>query len=261
MPPVRPRTRCRSGTLPPPTSRSFDIISQIEDAEIGFSPEEGQFESIPEDLIGRPWPMCFGTCVHVEGVPLNEPATGTLATGVGIIDFLLPHRMFAINRILAYINEQIGDWLDANGFWSVSEAASSGDEELKKQLEGFMANKARFEQQNSEVLNVLDDQAKTIVASFGTGDGWSILRHNVRKYGTKEREFDFYIYNKLDMVLKSATFWLIRYSNTWKKVRFSTPLTKLNLETFDAVTLDFDSPYVANSDVLALVEKADYDFA
>jgi len=545
---------------------SFDIISQIEDAEIGFSPEEGQFESIPEDLIGRPWPMCFGTCVHVEGVPLNEPATGTLATGVGIIDFLLPHRMFAINRILAHINEQIGDWLDANGFWSVSEAAASGDEEVKKQLEGFMANKQRFEEQKFEVLNVLDDQAKTIVASFGTGDGWStynataqfttfrvfggeefprgtitldingakfigsflgktdtfsvqwavhprqgeplvtpradgttfpsgpfgfsrfvpngnitgdtagyffadagaqvhlataepqrfvasitpgtvkrvkafiqsagrrflidvpedfytvsteqygpitatmvtlndalskrtdlswddqiyitfkgtvgpntvdvmeyliqqntdfgtdavsfnavrsrlanypshfaltdrkqilqaleeiafqarcaivlmdntfylrylpaeptpagtiaesdieagtlellhtttedlvtklvarwratgaqeqdnkvILRHNVKKYGTKEREFDFYIYNKLDMVLKSATFWLIRYSNTWKKVRFSTPLHKLNLETFDAVTLDFNSPYVANSDVLALVEKADYN--
>jgi len=545
---------------------SFDIISQIEDAEIGFSPEEGQFESIPEDLIGRPWPMCFGTCVQVEGVPLNEPATGTLATGVGIIDFLLPHRMFAINRILAYINEQIGDWLDANGFWSVSQAAASGDEELKKQLEGFMANKARFEQQKSEILNVLTDQAKTIVASSGTGDGWStynataqfttfrvfggeefprgtitldingakftgsflgetdefsvqsaqhprqgeplvtpradgttfpsgpfgfsrfvpngnitgdtagyffadagaqvrlataepqrfvasitpgtvkrvkafiqssgrrflidvpedfytvstqqygpitatmvtlndalskrtdlswddqiyitfkgtvgpntidvmeyliqqntgfgtdaasfnavrsrltnypshfvltdrkqilqvleeiafqarcaivlkdntfylrylpaeptpvgtitesdieagtfelshtttedlvtklvarwratgaqeednkvILRHNVKKYGTKEREFDFYIYNKLDMVLKSATFWLIRYSNTWKKVRFSTPLHKLNLETFDAVTLDFNSSYVANSDVLALVEKADYN--
>jgi len=545
---------------------SLDIISQIEDAEIGFSPEEGQFDSIPEDLIGRPWPMCFGTCVHVEGVPLNEPAAGTLASGVGIIDFLLPHRMFAINRILAYINEQIGDWLDANGFWSVSEAAASGDEELKKQLEGFMANKDRFEQKKSEVLNVLTDQARTIVANFGTGDGWStysvtaqfttfrvfggeefprgtitldingakftgsflgetdefsvqssehprrgeplvtpradgtnfpggpfgfnrfvpngnvtgdtagyffadsgaqvrvatvepqrfvasitpgtvkrvkafiqsagrrflidvpedfytvtteqygsvtatmvtlndalskrtdlswddqvyitfqgtvgpntvdvmeyliqqntdfdtdatsfnsvrarlanypshfaltdrkqilqaleeiafqarcatvlkdntfhlrylpaeptpadtitesdievgtfelqhtttedlvtkliarwratgaqeednqvILRHNVRKYGTKEREFDFYIYNKLDMVLKSATFWLIRYSNTWKKARFSTPLHKLNLETFDAVTLDFNSPYVADSDVLALVEKADYN--
>ncbi len=545
---------------------SFDIISQIEDAEIGFSPEEGQFESISEDLIGRPWPMCFGTCVHVEGVPLNEPAAGTLATGVGVIDFLLPHRMFAINRILAYINEQIGDWLDANGFWSVSEAAASGDEQLKKQLEGFLANKERFEQQKAETLGVLTDQARTIVANFGAGDGqnafnataqfttfrvfggeefprgtitldingakftgsflgqtdefsvlsaehprkseplvvpradgttfpggpfgfnrfvpngnivgdtasyffsdagaqvrvatpepqrfvasitpgtvksvkafiqsagrrflidvpedfytvtteqygsvtatmvtlsdalskrtdlgWDdqiyitfkgtvgpntvdimehliqqntdlgtdtasfnavrarlanypshfaltdrkqilqaleeiafqarcaivlkdntfylrylpaeptpadtitesdievgtfellhtttedlvtklvarwratgaqgednrvILRHNVKKYGTKEREFDFYIYNKLDMVLKSATFWLIRYSNTWKKVRFSTPLNKLNLETFDAVTLDFNSPYVANADILALVEKADYN--
>ncbi len=545
---------------------SFDIISQIEDAEIGFSPEEGQFYSIPEDLIGRAWPMCFGTCVHVEGVPLNEPAVGTLATGVGIIDFLLPYRLFAINRILSYINENITNWLDANDFWSISEAANSGDEQLKKQLEGFLANRDRFEQQRIETLEVLADQAKTIVANvvvsdghssftadaqfttfrvfggeefprgtitleindakftgaflgvtdefsvqsvehprkdepldtpkadgttfpggpFGfnrfvpngniTGDtagyffadagaqvrvatpepqrfvasitpgtvkrvkafiqsagrrflidvpedfytvsieqygsvtatmvtlcdafskrtdlGWDdqiyitfkgtvgpntvdvmehliqqntdfdtdaasfndvrtrlanypshfaltdrkqilqaleeiafqarcaivlkdntfflrylpaeptpadtitesdievgtfelqhtttedlatklvarwratgaqeednrvILRHNVKKYGTKEREFDFYIYNKLDMVLKSATFWLIRFANTWKKVRFSTPLNKLNLETFDAVTLDFNTPYVVNSNVLALVEKADYN--
>jgi hypothetical protein len=545
---------------------SFDIISQIEDAEIGFSPEEGQFESIPEDLIGRPWPMCFGTCVHVQGVPLSEPAAGTLAIGVGIVDFLLPYRMFAINRILNYINHNISDWLTKNGFTTTGEAANSGDEELKKQLEGFLANRDRFEGQKAETLKVLDDQAKTIVADFVASDGFGsfrataqfttlrvfggeefprgtirlevngakftgaflgetdelsvqsaehprqgeplvtpradgtlfpsgpfgfnrfvpngnivgdsagyffadagsqvrvaasepqrfvasitpgivrsvkafiqsagrrflidvpedfyavateeygpitatmvtlddalskrtdlnwddqiyitfqgdvgpntvdileylieentefdtdaasfgdvrtrlanypshfaltdrkqilqaleeiafqarsaivlkdntfylqylpaeptpagtitesdveagtfellhtttedlvtklvarwratgaqqeankvILRHNVKKYGTKEREFDFYIYNKLDMVLKSATFWLIRFANTWKKVRFSTPLTKLNLETFDAVTLDFNSPYVANSDVLALIEKADYN--
>ncbi|MBN1908371.1 MAG: hypothetical protein JW818_01405 [Pirellulales bacterium] len=545
---------------------SFDILSQIEDAEIGFSPEEGQFDSIPEDLIGRAWPMCFGTCVHVEGVPLNEPAVGTLATGVGIIDFLLPYRLFAINRILSHINENITNWLDTNGFWSISEVAESGDEQLKKQLEGFLANRDRFEQQRLETLEVLADQARTIVANVVVSDGHSsftadaqfttfrvfggeefprgtitleingakftgaflgvtdefsvqsvehprkgeplvapradgttfpggpfgfsrfvpngnitgdtagyffadagaqvrlatpepqrfvasitpgmvkrvkafiqsagrrflidvpedfytvsteqygsitativtlndalskrtdlnwddqifisfkgtigpntvnileylieqntdfstdtasfnavrarlanypshfaltqrkqilqaleeiafqarcaivlkdntfylrylpaeptpagtiteadieagtfelshtttedlvtklvarwratgaqeednkvILRHNVKKYGTKERVFDFYIYNKLDMVLKSATFWLIRYANTWKKVRFSTPLTKLNLETFDAVTLDFNSPYVANSDVLALIEKADYN--
>ena len=545
---------------------SFDVISQIEDAEIGFSPEEGQFDNIPQDLIGRAWPMCFGTCVHVEGVPLNEPAVGTLATGVGIIDFLLPYRLFAINRILSFINQNITDWLDANGFWSISDAADSGDEQLKKQLEGFLANRERFEQQRTETLEVLNDQAKTIVANvvvsdghssftadaqyttfhvfggeefprgtitldingakftgsflgvtdefsvqstehtrkgeplvvpradgttfpggpFGfsrfvpngniTGDtagyffadagaqvrmaipepqkfvasitpgtvkrvkafiqsagrrflidvpedfytvtteqygsvtatmvtlndalskrtdlGWDdqiyitfkgtvgpntvdilkyliqqntdfdtdaasfntvrarlanypshfaltdrkqilqaleeiafqarcaivlkdntfylrylpaeptpagtitesdievgtfelqhtttedlvtklvarwratgaqeednrvILRHNVKKYGSKEREFEFYIYNKLDMVLKSATFWLIRYANTWKKVHFSTPLHKLNLETFDAVTLDFNARYIANSDVLALVEKADYN--
>ena len=52
--------------------------------------------------------------------------------------------MFAINRILSYINENITEWLDVNGFWSISEAADSGDEQLKKQLEGFVANRERF---------------------------------------------------------------------------------------------------------------------
>ncbi|REJ65622.1 MAG: hypothetical protein DWQ31_16920 [Planctomycetota bacterium] len=545
---------------------SFDILSQIEDAEIGFSPEEGQFDGIPEDLIGRPWPMVFGTAVHVEGVPLNEPHVGTLATGVGIIDFLLPFRMFALDRIISFIDQQISDWLSANGFSSVSQASNSGDEELQKQLEGFLANKQRFEDSRTDTLLSIVEQGKTIAAPFFASNGFSaitvtplfdsfrvfggesfprgtitldingakftgafsgvtdefvvhsvehprkgeplvtpvadgqlfaggpfgfsrfipngnvigdtagyffaeagaqvkvasaerqqfvvsitpgtvqgvkafiqnngrrflidvpedlytvktqsygaitativelsdalskrtdlnwddqifvtfqgsvgpntvdimeyliqqntdfnidstsfnavrsrlanypshfaltdrkqilqalneiafqarcaiilkndtfflrylpaepasadtitesdvnvgsleifhtgtedlvtkfvarwratgaqerdnkvILRHNVKKYGTKEREFNFYIYNNVDLVIKSATYWLIRMANTWKKVRFSTPLNKLNLETFDAVTLDFNSPLVANADVLSVVEKADYN--
>jgi len=88
-----------------------------------------------------------------------------------------------------------------------------------------------------------------------------ILRHNVAKYGTQEQEYDWYIYNQPDIVYKCATFWLIRKSNTWKRIRFKTFLNKLNLETFDAVTLDFDEPYVANGPVLAIVEKANYNSA
>jgi len=88
-----------------------------------------------------------------------------------------------------------------------------------------------------------------------------LLRHNVAKYGTQEQQYDWYIYNQPDIVYKCATFWLIRKSNTWKRVKFKTFLNKLNLETFDAVTLDFDQPYVANGPVLAMVEKANYNSA
>jgi hypothetical protein len=55
--------------------------------------------------------------------------------------------------------------------------------------------------------------------------------------------------------------WLIRKSNTWKRIKFKTFLNKLNLETFDAVTLDFATHYVANGSVLAIVEKANYNSA
>jgi hypothetical protein len=88
-----------------------------------------------------------------------------------------------------------------------------------------------------------------------------LLRHNVAKYGTQEQQYDWYIYNQPDTVYKCATFWLIRKSNTWKRISFKTFLNKLNLETFDAVTLDFDQPYVANGPVLAIVEKANYNSA
>ena len=94
-----------------------------------------------------------------------------------------------------------------------------------------------------------------------TNEKTIILRHNVAKYGTQEQDYDFYIYNQPDIVYKCATFWLIRKSNTWKRIKFKTFLNKLNLETFDAVTLAFDSPYVANGHVLAVVEKANYNSA
>jgi hypothetical protein len=86
-----------------------------------------------------------------------------------------------------------------------------------------------------------------------------IMRHNVAKYGIQEQTYDFYIYDNIDMVLKSATFWLIRNANTWKVARFTTPLNLLNVETEDGVTLSFTTPYISNDDITALVEEATYN--
>jgi len=86
-----------------------------------------------------------------------------------------------------------------------------------------------------------------------------ILRHNVNRYGIQEEDYDWYIYNQPDIVYKCATFWLIRKSNTWKRISFSTFLNKLNLETFDCVTLNFTQGYVADGAVKALVEEATYN--
>ena len=91
-----------------------------------------------------------------------------------------------------------------------------------------------------------------------------ILRHNVTRYGIQEEEYDWYIYNQPDTIYKCATFWLIRKSHTWKRIRFQTYLQKLNLETFDCTTLDFSAvnrSYVATGAVKALVEKANYNSA
>jgi hypothetical protein len=86
-----------------------------------------------------------------------------------------------------------------------------------------------------------------------------ILRHNVNRYGIQEEEFDWYIFNQPDIIYKCATFWLIRKSHTWKRITFSTFLHKLNLETFDCVTLDFVQGYVATGSIKALVEEALYN--
>lgn len=88
-----------------------------------------------------------------------------------------------------------------------------------------------------------------------------ILRYNVAKYGVKEKDFDFYIYNKVDFVIKSATFWMIRYANTWKTIKFQTPLHKLNVESLDGVTLSFVKPWLATDPVIGIVQQAGYDSA
>lgn len=87
-----------------------------------------------------------------------------------------------------------------------------------------------------------------------------ILRHNVKKYGIQEEEYKYYIYNQPDIIHKIATFWLIRKANTWKRIRFKTFLNKLNLETFDAILLQFGSKkYVADADIKAIIEQANID--
>jgi len=87
-----------------------------------------------------------------------------------------------------------------------------------------------------------------------------ILRHNVKKYGTQTEDYFFYCFNQPDIVLKAATFWLVRKANTWKKIKFKTYLQMLNLETFDTVTLSFGSQnYVSTSPVKSIVEEATYN--
>ena len=74
------------------------------------------------------------------------------------------------------------------------------------------------------------------------------------------KDYDWYIFNQPDIVLKMATFWLIRLSSAWKRVKFRTYLHKLALEAFDCVTLDATG-YVASGPVKMVVEKADYNSA
>jgi hypothetical protein len=87
----------------------------------------------------------------------------------------------------------------------------------------------------------------------------TILRHNVSKYGTLKREDDYYIYNMKELVIKSMTFWLIRFANTWKKVRFRTAIQTLQVETLDAVNLNFTNDYIAYVPVVSIVEQATFN--
>lgn len=65
---------------------SFDVVSKLEDAEIGFSPEEGDFPSINDNLIGKAWPMPFGTCLKIPAVSIDLMGNATLMDSIGLHD-------------------------------------------------------------------------------------------------------------------------------------------------------------------------------
>lgn len=80
-----------------------------------------------------------------------------------------------------------------------------------------------------------------------------ILRNNIPKYGLIEKSEHFFIYNIQDLVIKSATFWLFRYSNSWKRCSFSTILSHIDLEVYDAITLNYNVP------IYGIIEQITYN--
>jgi hypothetical protein len=79
---------------------AFDIVTPLEDAEVGFSIEEGQFPAQPDDLIGKPWPLAFGTACDVPALRVRSARQGILRAGVGIADFTLPNRICQAGYLL-----------------------------------------------------------------------------------------------------------------------------------------------------------------
>jgi len=76
------------------------------------------------------------------------------------------------------------------------------------------------------------------------------LKHNIERYGIREDSKDYYTQNTYSTILKSSTFWLIRDSNSWKVVEFDTPLTQLDIDVWDCITLNtaqFSSKCVVTS--------------
>lgn len=64
--------------------RTLDISidANIEDKEVGFAPDEDDVEDITPDAIDVPWPLCFGTVIHVPAVRVKREPIGHLLEGI-----------------------------------------------------------------------------------------------------------------------------------------------------------------------------------
>lgn len=86
-----------------------------------------------------------------------------------------------------------------------------------------------------------------------------ILRYNIKYYGLHEVQKSYFIYNQQFLVEKSAVFWFIRDSSTFKRVKCRVPIKFLNIETLDTVTLNFSHNFIANTAIDCMVESAILD--
>lgn len=97
--------------------------------------------------------------------------------------------------------------------------------------------------------------------ALNTGEDLVIWYYNVEAYGLLEKTDPYYIYNIPDLVERASMFWLVRYTNVWKRLKVSTFLTHLDLETFDYVLLNFSHPWVAAGPIIGMVESCLYNSA
>lgn len=72
---------------------SFDVLTREEDAEVGFSMEEGDFLSIPNEALGKAWPLVFGEVCNMQAVAVRAQQRGVMAAGEGVHDWTLHDRI------------------------------------------------------------------------------------------------------------------------------------------------------------------------
>jgi len=140
---------------------SFSAVSQLEDREVGFSLEEGDFpESGLDDLIGKPWPECFGTTVHTKALQIDHKHHGSTAEAFGLADFTIPHRIDAITAIYSYLVDLQLFWAFAAGYLSFIGAEQAASQAQQKQQQ-FIQQQIQYLQQRDELSATYQEQLAT----------------------------------------------------------------------------------------------------
>jgi hypothetical protein len=140
---------------------SFAVLSQLEDNEIGYTPEEGEFPNdIMDDLLGKPWPECFGTSVHQVALKMDRKHQGSLGDSFGIADFTLRATIEAHNQIANYL-------LAVQVYWAYAEAylRTIGAEEAADQAN---ATQLQIAQQRGAALAERDKVSQTLADQLAT---------------------------------------------------------------------------------------------
>ncbi|MHA1950976.1 MAG: hypothetical protein ACW987_14015 [Candidatus Thorarchaeota archaeon] len=140
---------------------------------------EGAFSDLPDDMIGKVWPECFGTSVHQKAIQVDFKHSGTLGDPVGLHDFTLPSRISAVSVIENYLNSLGVLYAIAAGFAGIL-GLDQAEEQLEDKANGFFAQAGQKTEEIAELNQLLADQKATEVNSFRVIGGEHFPRGNLK---------------------------------------------------------------------------------
>ena len=88
------------------------ITTYKTNAQVGFSYDETTVDVLHESLIGKEWPLPFGTPVHYPALALQEIPVGTTTIAFGIPDPTIPYQIAKIHLQVSDAQEEYQKKLD-----------------------------------------------------------------------------------------------------------------------------------------------------
>jgi hypothetical protein len=165
---------------------SFEVLSYLEDNEVGFSVEEGQFNSVPDTLIGHAWPLPFGLCLHVPTIQIDQVPNGVSMDGNGIVDPSLFKKLAELGKkihelanlaqvmFLYALNAYQMSHYDANGDYQLdridNQWESQGDQ-YTDQGNGYLAQMQQVQLEMGNVAKLIAEQKKYGKAAIRVQNG------------------------------------------------------------------------------------------
>lgn len=144
-------------------SLTFDVVTKIEDQEVGWSAEMGNYATVAQELVGVPWPLVFGTVQHVPALQLQNIPTGFTTAPFGIPDKTVGSQITSLETLLA-------EAIDATEFYSLQVVDEGGSTENildDPNVQQYTQMQATIQNQITALQGTSDWQLVLAVSSVG----------------------------------------------------------------------------------------------
>jgi len=130
----------------------FTMMTQFQNYEVGFSPEQGSVDNLKESMIGQAWPLGFGFCYKAPTVRITDIPVGITTEPMGIHDYWLDAQLAS--------GKALYDYMAIAQFWAMGAAiaAFNGDTAGQEEAETEMNNALIAQQEQFNSTGAIQDQ-------------------------------------------------------------------------------------------------------